>query len=207
VKKFNTSYNNLQAYSASEPDVEPIVKTDRTRGLATGSKIRILNTSTFLNTTIYYDEDASVLQTLGENIKSGTDIVTLQRHFDGRVMSSYTQHGLPGGVFDGFGILTKYIFDKVGRLVTLQKKYGNVGFKDISTYQYNELGKLMIRKLGNKPNSTGPLESLTYNYNANGVLTGINKDYANGTNTGAWFGPALIVRNCAYFRLAMLTAP
>ena len=187
AKPFNTGYNNQQAYAASDPDIEAIVKTSRTRGLATGSKVRVLNTNTFLNTTIYYDEQGAVLQTLGDNYKSGTDIVTSQYHFDGRVMSTHVQHGTAGGIFNGFGILTKNVYDKIGRLKTLYKKFGTAGFKKIAEYAYDEMGDLKTRKLGEKPNGIDPLETLEYSYNATGELTGINKAYAlSGNNTDQW---------------------
>jgi RHS repeat-associated protein len=182
AKPFNNNYTNTQAYSSADPDIEPIIVTKRLRGMATGSKVRVLNTNTFLVTSIYYDEIGEVIQTLSDNYKNGTDVVTLQHHFDGRIMSSYSQHGLPGGAFDGFGVLTKNIYDKVGHLVSLEKKFGNTNFKKIADYEYDEFGRVKTKRLGQKPNTTDPLETLAYSYNVNGLLTGINKDYALSQN-------------------------
>jgi RHS repeat-associated protein len=181
VKAFDNAYNNHQAYLPSDPDVEPIEKSVRTLSMATGSKVRVLGSSAFLLTTVYYNEEGEVIQTLGDNYKQGQDIVTLQYHFDGRVLSSYTKHNVPGGTFDGFGILTKNVYDKIGRIKTLLKKYGPSGFKKIADYAYDELGHLKSRKLGKKPLTEDPLETINYSYNAYGTMTGINKDYALST--------------------------
>ncbi len=55
------------------------------------------------------------------------------------------------------------------------------------------MGKLKQKKLGQQRNpdstySSTPLETLDYSYNIRGWLKGINKDYANNTSQGRWFG-------------------
>ncbi len=188
AKSFDNNYNNLEAYPSTSPDVEAIVLSKRTTGMPTGSKVRVLGTETFLLSTIYYDENGRILQALGENHKGGTDIETNQYHFDGRILSRYTKHSANNSIFNGFGILTKNSYDRLGHLTTLQKKYGNAGFKTIAAYAYDEFGRLKSRKIGQKPNAVNaPLETLQYTYNAMGLLTGINKDYAlSANNADQW---------------------
>jgi RHS repeat-associated protein len=180
VKSFDNSFTNTTAYSTADPNVQPIAKTNRTTSMPTGSMTRVLGTTLFLSATHYYDERGSHIQTQEDNIKSGTDITTLQYHFDGRMLSSCNNHSAAGGGYENFKTLTKYIFDKLGRATSIQKQFGTNSFKTISSYDYDDAGRVKTKHLD--PGYTaggGPdLESLNYSYNIHNQLTGINKDYA-----------------------------
>src|SRR5690606_28144934 len=124
-----------------------------------------------------------LIQTLEENIQSGKDITTLQYHFDGRLLSSHSKHTTAGSGYTSFGILTKNIFDKIGRITSIQKKYGNNPFKTIAAYTLDDMGRLATKQLS--PDFLSPgggagggLETLSYSYNIHNNITGINKDYA-----------------------------
>ncbi|MBX3254205.1 MAG: RHS repeat-associated core domain-containing protein [Chitinophagaceae bacterium] len=188
VKTFNTGYTNLSAYSASTPNVMPIATSKRVTNRATGARTRVLGTGTFLSSTTYYDEKGRAIQTLEDNMKTGTDITTLQYHFDGRVLSSCTDHTTTGAGYTNFKILTKNIFDKLGRVTSIQKQYGSNAFKTIAAYKYDDMGRLKNKILS--PGYTNPLtglagmESLDYSFNIHNQITGINKEYA--LKTGAY---------------------
>jgi len=179
VKAFDNNFNNSVAYS-SDPTIDPIAKTGRTTGMLTGTKVRVIGTTTFLLSSLYYDEKGRAIQKLEENIKSGTDIITSQYHFSGRLLSSEIRHSASNTVYTNYSILTKYLFDKIGRVTSIQKKYGTNGFKTVASYDMDDLGRLKTKHLD--PGYTGSgkneLESLTYSYNIHGDITGINKDYA-----------------------------
>lgn len=180
VKSFNTNFTNLSAYNTSDPDVQPIVKSMRTTSLPTGAKTRILGSDVFLSSTYYYDEREQLIQILEDNVKLGTDIATLQYHFDGRVLSTSVNNSAPNTGYANFNILTKYVFDKIGRIITLQKQFGSNSLKTISTYDYDDLGRVKTKHLdpGYTANGGSELESLNYSFNLNNQITGINKDYA-----------------------------
>lgn len=191
VKAFNNNYTNLSAYNTSDPNVQPIAKTQRTTSMPTGSMTRVLGTATFLSATHYYDERGSLIQSLEDNIKTGTDITTLQYHFDGRMMSSCNDHTTPGTGYTNFKTLTKYLFDKLGRVSSIQKQYGSNAFKTISSYEYDDMGRLKTKILDpayTPPSGGSGLESLAYSYNIHNQITGINKDYAlkNPSNYNKW---------------------
>jgi RHS repeat-associated protein len=190
VKTFNATYTNLSAYSTSDPNVIPIAKSLRTTSMTTGNMTRVLGTNTFLSATHYYDERGQLIQTLGDNIKSGTDITTLQHHFDGRVLSSCSNHSAAGGGYSGYITLTKYLFDKLGRVTSVQKQFGSNAFKTISSYDYDDAGRVKTRHLdpGYTAGGNNDLESLSYSYNIHNQITGINKDYAlkNPANYNKW---------------------
>lgn len=179
VKTFDNNFNNTLAYTSSTT-VEPISKTDRTTGMITGTKVRVLGSNTFLLSTIYYDEKGRGLQTLKENIKSGTDIITAQYHWDGRLLSSETRHSATGTAYSGYSVLTKYNHDLLGRMIKIEKKYGTNGFKTIVSYDIDDMGRMKTKHID--PGYTGSgkseMETLAYSYNIHNQITGINKDYA-----------------------------
>ena len=193
VKPFNSGFTNLSAYSAADPNVLPIVTSKRTLSLPTGSMTRVLGSGTFLSATCYYDEDGLLIQTLRDNVKTSTDITTLQYHFDGRIMSACSDHTTTGTGFSHFITLTKYDFDKLGRVTSIQKQFGSNTFKTVATYDYDDVGRLKTKHFD--PNyvpvngrTGGGLESLEYSFNIHNQFTGINKDYAlkNPANYSKW---------------------
>jgi len=198
-KSFNTNFNNTAAYPSNSTTILPINWSPRTLGYPTGSKTRILNTNTFLNATLYYDElDGRLIQTNEDNIKAGTDIATYQYHFDGRLLSKYSLHTAAGTDYTQFGILTRNNFDNIGRTTSIDKQYGTNAWKTIATYTYDDLGRLSTTTLAPGYNNTTTgnsyLEKLQYSYNLHGDITGINKDYALKTSFNKWsnyFGQCL----------------
>ncbi|MBB1285931.1 hypothetical protein HRH25_16225, partial [Flavisolibacter sp. BT320] len=179
-KSFQPDFENAGAYSFSQTDIQPIVSTKRTLGFPTGSKVRILGTPTFLNATSYFDDRGAPIQMLEDNQLSGTDATTLQYHFDGRVMSSFKRHSTINTGYSGFGVLTKNVFDKLGRVTGIDKKWGSNPFQTVAEYSYDDMGRLKTKRLAPGYTAEGKteLESLTYSYNLHNLLTGINKDYA-----------------------------
>lgn len=180
VKGFDNNYDNLTAYSTTDPNVIPIASSKRTTSFATGSLTRVLGTNTFLAASNYYDEKGNLIQTLKDNIKSGKDVTTFQYHFDGRLLSTHSKHTTVNTGYSNFSILSKNVFDKIGRVTSIQKKYRSNAFKTIASYDYDDVGRLKTKHLD--PGYTGSgkdeLEALNYSYNLHNNITGINKDYA-----------------------------
>ncbi len=180
AKPFDNGFSNGLAYSNTDPTVIPVANSIRTLNMPTGSSVRVLGTATFLLTSIYYDERGKPIQINADNIKSGTDITTHQYHFDGRLLSSDSRSTAAGTSVINFDIVTKYTYDKIGRSISIQKKYGSNDFKTINSSELDDIGRVKVRHLD--PDYTGTnkegLESLEYSYNIHGELTGINKDYA-----------------------------
>lgn len=182
VKPFDNNFTNNVAYSSSST-VDPIAKSDRTIGFSTGSKERVLGSNTFLLSTMYYDDKGRLIQTSEDNIKAGTDITTIQYHFDDRILSSDSKHTTSAEAA-AFDILTKYEYDRIGRAISLEKKFGDNDFKTIATDDYDDVGHIKTTHLApgyTSPLGIGPgneLENLNYSYNIHNQITGINKDYA-----------------------------
>lgn len=180
AKPFDNGFNNGLAYSTSDPAVMPVASDMRTIGLMTGTKIRVLGTSTFLISSVYYDVKGRIVQSLEDNIKSGVDIMTNQYHFDERLLSTDERHTAANTPFSNFDILTKNIYDQIGRATSIQKKYGSSGFKTVASYDLDDLGRIKTRHFDPGYTGTGgsELESLSYTFSIQGMITGINKDYA-----------------------------
>jgi hypothetical protein len=181
AKAFNTGYTNTNAYNAGG-DVMPIAQDSRTINMLTGTKTRVLGTTQYLFATYYYDKDGNRIQAQEDNIKGGADISTSQFNWDGRIFSVCNSHSAPGTGYSNLITLTKYNFDKIGRVKSLQKQYGSNAFKTIASYDYDDMGRVKTKHLDPEYNNltTGgnELEALNYSYNIHSQLTGINKDYA-----------------------------
>jgi RHS repeat-associated protein len=190
VKTFNTTYTNTSAYNTSDPNVIPIAVSTRTSGRVTGMMTRVLGTTTFLASTSYYDDRGSLIQALADNLKAGTDIMTRQYHFTGRMLSTCNDHTTPSTGYTNYKTLTRYVFDKLGRVTSIQKQWGSNAMKTISGYEYDDMGRVKVKRLD--PGYTGggnaDLETLNYSYNIHSQLTGVNKDYAlkNPANYDKW---------------------
>jgi len=186
AKSYKTE--NVFAYDPSNSSAEPNIKSERVKGFVTGEKIRILdndndpNNDRFLYSTVFYDDRGRDLQTISDNHKEGEDYRTHQYDFSGRLLSSYAKHYILGG--HNYTITSKQEFDKIGRLVSLSKNFNNTFYKALVAYSYDELGQLKEKQLAPGYGGT-ELEKQEFNYNIQGWLTGINKDYALSTNNNS----------------------
>ncbi len=210
-KDIDLSENNKLPYKTTGylSNLEEWYNTRRTTGMPTGGKTRVLTDAAtqYLSSTIYYDEEGRAIQSLADNIKGGTDISSVQYHWDGRALSKVETHNNPGTVYTNFSTVTKYKFDKIGRVTGIGKKLGtnlqvnytdlqqsvnmpdiqeekDEKFKVINKYKYNELGQVVKKTLSPNYNSGAGLETIDFSYNIRGWLTGINKDYALAENNG-----------------------
>lgn len=209
AKVFDVNHVNNLVYKniSSGGNVDDNTITKRTYGMPTGTKVKVLDGfNTYLTTTVFVDEEGRVMQSQEDNIKGGVEITSTQYHFDGRVLSTSETHNATGTVYTNFNILTKYKFDKAGRVVGIGKKINitsrsyvtssnvtttqedaDAGYKITAAYKYNELGQRIKKTLSPNYNSGQGLETIDYSYNIRGWLTGINKDYALGEyNNSQW---------------------
>jgi len=177
--------------------VEQSVKSSRTKGIMTATKVRVLDENyddgqisndKFLSTINYIDEKGRIIQSHKENILTGTDLTSVQYDFSGRILSTNEKHKAPGNTFDDLLVVTKIEYDLLGRGKKLWRLYTKNN-SDISNFptrykKLNELaldnfGRTKTKQFGEDPASPGnPMEIEDITYNIQGWLTGINKDYA-----------------------------
>jgi RHS repeat-associated protein len=185
--------------------IEQPEKSIRTKGMATASRTRVLDDkydngnvldNKFLTSVNYVDEKGQIIQTHTDNIKGGHDISSLEYDFAGKTVSTNGKHDAANSIADELIIVTKSDYDLLGRTKNLWKLYTkNIGdivdinkYKKLSEFTLDEFGSVKTKKIGNDPQNPGnPLEIQDYNYNIQGWLTGINKDYALSTiNNTQW---------------------
>lgn len=179
---FYTTYNGFPEYA------QQIAVSERIRGAGTGSKTRILGTSDYLYTLTLYDQYGRAVQVKGTNQTGGTDVVTTQYSFSGRVLRSHVYHQKSGTNAQTHTLLTKYNYDHAGRVTSLVKNTDGGGDHTIASYTYNELGQVTSKKLAPAFNSNAGLETLNFDYNIRGWLTGMNRDFVKDVSTINWFG-------------------
>lgn len=184
VKSFNSGFSFA---SSSDPDVEATQTSPRTTGFVTGSKTRVIDQNfddnnpyndIFLIATSYYDDKGRLIQSLSDNIKSALDYSTIQYNYSGRTLGICDRHTMPGTSVTSFETISKLEYDRIGRISIFSKKFGNLAYKKLAQYTYDEYGRVKNKKLSPDFNSGAGIEDLTYSFNIQGWLTGINKDYA-----------------------------
>ncbi|MFB6456873.1 DUF6443 domain-containing protein [Chitinophaga sp. Hz27] len=163
------------------------------RGLATGTKVRVLGTDKWLTTTNYYNEKGNVIQTITENLSGGKEISTTLYSFDGKVLSVYRRHiNQQGTMIPNVNIETRFTYDHAGRTLTIKKLVNDNATPEriIAAYTYDELGNVTGKELGRKGNEA-PLEIMTFDYNIHGAIQNINKAYLNGDVNGMHFAQSI----------------
>jgi RHS repeat-associated protein len=172
--------------------IEPTANTLRQYGYPTGGKVKILNGGNqWLTHTVYYDEAGRALQSIADNIRGGEDVKTAQFDFSGNNRGTSAYHTNPGTPFTAFPVHRKTETDLMGRNTALWEAAGFGGiYKKLAGFEYDDMGRLLQKEIGSFM-PTGamapmPLETLTYSYNLQGWLTGINKEYALNTGNDQW---------------------
>jgi len=194
----NTSYF-YTVDNATFPYPQVVAASTLTTGLTTGTKTLGLTSGAYLFDVNFYDDHYRVIQTQATNYSGGKDTVTNQYGFTGHVLRTLLGHGKSGSNPQSYLVLTKTGYDAAGRVIQVNKKIGISPEVAVSVSQYDEMGQLKQKNLGqtrvslnqNTYTST-PLDSLKYAYNIRGWLRGINKDYANAVGgANNWFGMEL----------------
>ncbi|CAL1519020.1 DUF6443 domain-containing protein [Chitinophaga sp. MM2321] len=155
-----------------------------TRGLVTGTKVKVLGTSQWLTTSTYYTDRGQPFQVVSGNINGGKDVATSLYDFSGKVLSTYVRHRNPrSAITPETRILTTLDYDHAGRVLGISKKINDVGNpKYIVHSRYNTLGQLTTKTLGDD------LDSLVYDYNIRGWLLGANRNFVKTVNSYNYFG-------------------
>ena len=161
------------------------------KGLVTWSQMRVLDgsPSTFSYSANIYDDNGRLIQNQLINHTGGIDVTTTQYSWGGQpltVVQSEQKGGLNG---QSTVLISRMTYDALNRLVNTSKQLKNslvnnnaeTGVINVSSMQYDALGQLKVKNLGNTrsgSNYTGsPLDIQTYEYNIRGWLLGINRNF------------------------------
>jgi RHS repeat-associated protein len=194
----NTDNAKLDQGTGLYPESLPSTNSSLTKGMATGGKVWVINDAgdlsngKWLETVSFYDEKGRPIQVQGDNEAGGLEKQTTRFDFSGKAICTYQVHNDPLSTAGAIRIKTNLDYDPSGRLLTVKKQINDAGSsKTILENQYDELGQLKNKKLGTKTGSSDPLETLAYDYNIRGWLSGINKDYVNASENSKYFGQTL----------------
>ena len=181
------------------PYTQASIQSKNVTGRITGTVDKILGTSNSIGTCFIYNSEGQIIQTQANNIFGDLDVVTFQYNFDGKVARNYVRHQTGGGT-NKHHIVTSMEYDNIGRLKKIFKTLnfsinGSSIIKadhPIVQYDYDELGQVKVKKLGENPRISGSqLTDLDYEYNVRGWLLSLNKSYLSTVSTGKYFGMEL----------------
>lgn len=194
-----TRNNSYDSYWLTASDTEwPYPQSATTqssliRGMVTGTKTKVLGTSTYLYTVSFYDDKGKLIQVQSTNVTGSTDIASTQYSWNGQPLLSVSKHEKSSPNAQTTVAVTKMTYDDLFRLVKTEKKISttkvNSGampgiWTKINELEYDALGQLKKKKLG-----ADPVETLSYEYNIRGWSLGMNRSFVKDTtSTGNWFG-------------------
>jgi len=183
---FITSYNSGPTYAV------PMTPYPVTRGQVTGTQTLVLGTDgQYLSAVTFYDDRGRAIQSQSVNYTGGVDTLTTQYDFSGKPLRTLLAQAKPTNGAQSHRLLTKTNYDAGFRVTSIWKNIDAAATDQlIDSMQYNELSQLRAKYLGKDPASGLPLDSLVYDYNIRGWVTGINRKYLDSSNTH-YFGMEL----------------
>ncbi|KAA2216559.1 DUF6443 domain-containing protein [Maribacter flavus] len=148
------------------------------KGLATGTKVRVLGTDDWITTMFGYDEKGRSIWTKGTNdYLDTTDLVESELDFAGKVLQNKSVHQRTG--YTDIITIDSYAYDHMGRpTVHTQNLDGTVN--TISSNEYDPLGQLIGKSVG----GTAKDEPLYLTDMVNVSLNGTT--ITNTAATGSW---------------------
>lgn len=152
------------------------LRAEHPQGLLTGIYTAVSDGSKWIAHVNYYNSDGLLIQTISDDLKGRLSVSASGYDFTGRLIKTVFQN-------NDATIQKQYVYDCYGRLSFIKHKIGNAsGFRQIAAYDYDALGRMKARRLG-QMNYTE-----NYDYNIRGWITGINKNYARQDIEGFHFG-------------------
>jgi RHS repeat-associated protein len=204
---FNPLHNGylMEATNNDWPYPQPPVQSNAVKGMATGSRIKIIGSAnTYLYTVTLYDDKGRAVQVQSTNASGGVDISTTQYAWAGQPLINVLGHRKGGDGLQASTVVTKLGYDDLWRLVKTEKKMANslvnggampAAFTVTAQLKYDALGRLDKKELAPAtggmsaaPPNGAALETLDFDYNIRGWLLGVNRDYINETNNNNYFG-------------------
>ncbi len=142
------------------------------KGYATGSQTRILGTTKWLNSVVYYDNLYRTIQSHTEHNLGGTNVVSNNLSFSGISLSTLTRHN---SIHESeVKILKEFVYL---HNENLKEVYFTINDGERILYNennYNELNQVVETNLMSYDNGNSFLQSVDMRYNIRGILTSIN---------------------------------
>ncbi|WP_103068807.1 DUF6443 domain-containing protein [Aquimarina sediminis] len=166
---FDNASINLPSVTSFGQQIINYDNTDpaKTKGLITGTKVRVLDTNDWITTITGYDKKGRAIYVVSKNEYLNTiDVVETELDFVGKPIQVKTTH--TKGSNSPIITLDTFTYDHAGRLLSQTQKINNQTQESIVTNTYDALGQLESKQTG------GGLQTVDYTYNIRGWLKQIN---------------------------------
>lgn len=183
----------LPASNSSFPYPEALQTSANTRGMITGSKVKVLGSSPaqYLTTVNFYDNEGRLVQARVQNITGGVDITSTQYSWSSQILVVVQKQEKAGTNPQTHIIISKMNYDDLGRVLTVKKTVSstingvavNKTEQLLVSNEYDALGQLSKKSLG-----APVIDSIRYDYNIRGWLLGANRDYTKDAHQNNFFG-------------------
>ena len=161
--------------------------TTETKGLVTGSKVRVLSGSdNWITTLTAYDAKARPIYVASKNqYLVTTYIVKTELDFMGKVLLTESSHAKDSN--PAIITLDAFTYDHAARLKSQEQTITVNGQSEdtelIVENSYDDIGQLVEKGVGHlASNTTTRLQRVNYNYNIRGWLSGINNESGNNAS-------------------------
>ncbi|MBO9203609.1 MULTISPECIES: DUF6443 domain-containing protein [Niastella] len=184
------------------PYPQALNKSEQVGGMLTGTRTKVIGESKYLYAVHYYDDKGRMIQTQLTNITDGKEIVTTQYSFTGQPLMTVVNQQKAGNDAQTNLVLTKMIYDELGRVARIDKKFANslvnggalpANWTTIAKNEYDAIGLLKRKIVSPAYHNNAGLQQLDYNYNIRGWLTSVNKDELqdNAASSNSYFAMEL----------------
>lgn len=144
---------------------------NRTKGMVSGTRVRVLGSNDWHWTITYYDEYGSEIQTQSDH-QMGVDVLSQQVNFAGEIIKTVERHnGSQGLVL----VVQKFCYDHEGRLIRTTHQVNQDPEIILAKYEYDEMSRQQDKKIHSTDNGGSFLQSVDYRYNIHSWITAINQ--------------------------------
>jgi RHS repeat-associated protein len=177
-------WNAYYVPSGNFPYPQTPVKSNLTKGMITGTRTKILGTSTFLYSVNIYDEYGRIIQMKSTNQTGGVDVTTTQYAWSGLPVVMIQKQEVASPNPHSTVTVTQMTYDDLGRVTAIDKKVSNslvnsgtmpTVWTRISQISYNKLGQAKEKKIAITAAKPSGIETMSMDYNIRGWLLGVNR--------------------------------
>ena len=150
--------------------------TIKPKGLATGSWVRAVTASTATNASksyVLYDRKGIAVRNYTANHLGGYTQTDSKVDFTGKTLYTLTTHKRLG-TDQELSVREAFAYSDQDRLVSHTHQVGNGPVEMLASNEYDELGQLIAKGVGNLQSSAQRLQQVNYSYSVRGWLKGIN---------------------------------
>ncbi|WP_084489961.1 DUF6443 domain-containing protein [Niabella ginsenosidivorans] len=187
----DTAGNLLPVSNTVWPYAQKPAADSRTKGMVTGSRVKVLNSTVYTYTLTLYDDKGRPVQVKSLNHTGGVDVMTTQYSWSGQPLTVISRQSKGGTGSTSLLTVSRNTYDALGRVVKttrqVKKDAGALSTEKIlAVNKYDELGQLVSKTLG-ATDATGSagVEKQTYEYNIRGWLLGMNRGYVNSATAAS----------------------